>query len=694
MIYILEEEGVINDNIRNIFAAINNGIYTLIANTFNLIEDLARISILSYGDMKEFAQRIYALLGLFMLFKLSFSILNYIIDPNKISDKSVGMGSVIKNVVITMVLVLIVPTCFSLLYEAQDAILTDNVIVKLLLGDKDDKISDTTAALPTFNISPAYCEKNSLARDNGQYLALMIFRPFFQPLKEVDDFKNQPVYEEYCNDESAKGIDSYLRSKDIYNAADGTNLGWANYDIDFTYFVALIVGIGIELIILGIAMDVAVRSIKLAFLQLISPIPIVSYIDPKSGKDGMFKRWYTEVFKTWASLFIRLIAVFFGIYLIQKLNESDTLYLVGNSDYEVKSGNLWIMLFLIVGVLMFMKQVPSLLESLIPGMKGAGSFKLNPLKKVSEEAIGGKYITGAAVGAGVMAATAVGSAGANFAVNKLRGKSWKDSFKSAGNGLFTGAYYGGKNGFNAGKSGKYNMFKTTMDSVEENSKYRNKTDDLIAANKAAHEADPTVKIDKMPFKIARQAAHDKVTDVIGDRKPATGTTSIIKDQIKQAELNLANAKRDEEAASIAMSNLSSQDGYKAGMYAEAFKTKVTFNKEGETIYQRTNGGDYRKWIENRTGQNFNDWQQAIQQNLNSTNQDYRNASQEQREIMVADELNKKISGYYGNDNLTIDEYKNYETLYNQRNEADQEGRKYEKEITKKKELYGKSQKKQ
>jgi hypothetical protein len=32
-------------------------------------------------------------------------------------------------------------------------------------------------------------------------------------------------------------------------------------------------------------MDVAVRSIKLAFLQLIAPIPLIAKIDPKKGDE-------------------------------------------------------------------------------------------------------------------------------------------------------------------------------------------------------------------------------------------------------------------------------------------------------------------------------------------------------------------------------------------------------------------------
>lgn len=482
MFNILESEGFFNDMIRDIFAAINKGIYSLIAVTYNLIEDLSKMSILSYGNMQEFARRIYALLGLFMLFKVSFSIITYIVDPNKMTDKTAGFSAIIKNTVITLILILVVPTGFSLLYEVQDAILSENVIPKLILGtDKDISTTGNTKDELKIYFSPDYCGDVAIyAKDTGHYISLLTFRTFFQPnpkynMESFADSLGSKIYTRYCfprsseylpddvnldlgsiNWDSIKKVGKfvltptfglfkeafdrvkklhnlpddinelnndivvydYLNYSQLYNASsakadhdavDFFTLSYYDYDIDFNYFIALLVGIVVELILIGICMDVAVRSVKLTFLQLMAPIPIVSYIDPKSGKDGMFKRWYQEVFKTWGSLFIKLIAVFFGVYLIQQL---DTLYLLSGSATDIKSTKLWIMLFLLIGILIFMKQLPTLLESLIPGLKNAGSFTLNPFKKFSNEAIGGKQILGAAgaVGAGALALTGAGIA--------------------------------------------------------------------------------------------------------------------------------------------------------------------------------------------------------------------------------------------------------------------------------------------
>lgn len=712
MLNILAEEGVINDAIRIIFAAINNGIYTLIAITYNLIEDLAKISILSYGDMEKFASRIYALLGLFMLFKVSFSIITYILDPNKMTDSSTGFSAIIKNTVITLVLILTVPMAFNLLYEAQDAILSENVLPKLILGTDSDMSQKGSANMDfkdlEIQFSPNYCDKPVVATDNGQFISLMILRPFIQPNPEFDkstfEGRGNDIKERYCtpwswakdNGKTTKQIrgigyfykygenldyefatvNTYLGDEDVYNSADGTNLGWADYDLEFNFFIAMLVGIAVELIMIGIAMDVALRSVKLAFLQLISPIPIVSYIDPKKGKDGMFKNWYTEVFKTWASLFIRLIAVFFGVYMIQQLNGS--LYIVSGTADDIKSDYFWIMVFLIIGILMFMKQLPNLLESLIPGMKGAGSFTLNPFKKVTNEAVGGKLLAGAGVAAGAMGIAAGGGAIANaLAADK------GNKMRSFGKGLFTGSYYGAKTGFQRGMNGKFNFGRAGYDAIKENSKFRNKTDDLADAGVRG------------PFKLARQAIRDEYTDVIGKRG-ASGTTSLIKDQVHELERNLANAQRDEAAASHAMEMMRSKDdGYKAGMYADAFKSRTERGADGKLYDIKENGNNYSEWLERKIGRSYNDLKAdyADQAKTNLMFDDkFLHMNVEEQQRALEKEQRRLVSENYGADYLTEEEYNTYNSLYEARNAADAAGQKYQKEINNKQKLYEKVKK--
>ena len=58
-------------------------------------------------------------------------------------------------------------------------------------------------------------------------------------------------------------------------------------------------------IMLFFTVDVAIRAIKLGILRIIAPIPIISYVDPKSAKDGSFNNWLKALISTFAELFIK-----------------------------------------------------------------------------------------------------------------------------------------------------------------------------------------------------------------------------------------------------------------------------------------------------------------------------------------------------------------------------------------------------
>ena len=103
----------------------------------------------------------------------------------------------------------------------------------------------------------------------------------------------------------------------------------------------------------------------------------------------------------------------------------------------------------------------------------------------------------------------------------MNGKNWKETFKNAGRGLGTGAFYGAKNGFAAAKSGKYNVAKSAGEAITKSSQHRN-YEDMLAAQEEI----------KGPFKAVRNQVKDKFTDMIGQQAPMGGT-SIVKGKIRE-----------------------------------------------------------------------------------------------------------------------------------------------------------------
>lgn len=92
--------------IRGLFALIDGVIGWAIGELYTLIILIANVNV--FGDyIYEFMGRIYTFLGIFMLFKLSISVVNYILNPDQLTDKTKGFGKIIQQVIIVMGLIII-----------------------------------------------------------------------------------------------------------------------------------------------------------------------------------------------------------------------------------------------------------------------------------------------------------------------------------------------------------------------------------------------------------------------------------------------------------------------------------------------------------------------------------------------------------------------------------------------------------
>lgn len=362
-------------------------IYGFVGTIYNLLTEIAETSIFTDEIIDLFAQRIYALLGIFMLFKVSFSILTYIVNPDDFTDKNKGFGKMISNILITLTLLVLTPWLFSQAMEVQRIILRDNVIGKIFVN-----IGDSA------NVSGV--------SDPGQLMAYETYKAFYHidtneyPYCELDNGKLPDTCNVFESDaEKYKNILEYsaqTKNIDIYMDGDLLNLkakGSDNYFMAYIPFISTACGVVLLLLLIVFCFDIAVRSIKLGFLRMLAPVPIVSRLDPKKGKE-VFDKWVKSVLNTYLDLFIRLIAIYFAIFVIT--NVTQNLYIVDAVTGAQKDPNPFVIVFIILGALLFAKQLPKLIEELT-GAKLSGQFSLNPLKKLSEVPIAG---AGAALAVG------------------------------------------------------------------------------------------------------------------------------------------------------------------------------------------------------------------------------------------------------------------------------------------------------
>ena len=170
-----------------------------------------------------------------------------------------------------------------------------------------------------------------------------------------------------------------------------------------------------------------------------APIPIISMLDPSSGKNGMFSKWLKECTKTYLDLFVRLGAVYFAIELIKRVFTSD---ICGN--------NMLVKVFIVLGLLAFAKQLPKFINDITGANFGGDGLSLK--KKFG--GIPGLGKAGAAgLGlAGGMAANAL-AARQNFKGQGFKGfaKGLGSTLAGGGSAAFRGLTSKDKNVLKAGQ---------------------------------------------------------------------------------------------------------------------------------------------------------------------------------------------------------------------------------------------------
>ena len=436
--------------LRTICFYIDNVVFEGIGHVYDLLLKIARTSIFNANTIEGFYEKVYALIGIFMLFKISFSLISYILNPDEFSDKDKGFAAIGKRVILSLFMLVLVPYGFQEAYEVQTIILEDNAIAAIVFDDIDnnenaiyqiDTAGDKMKYILMYTFfQPNYSGLSEL--DSNDYLAscaitydrtddgsvniegdtgIFVLNPdCFGTLSSDDKYPvDGDVYGKFWGSEYADKEDLYqtyahgiqrqnfylLFKLDIALAQTAEKNGV--YLVNYMAPLSTVVGIAVLWILLMFCIDIAVRSVKLGFYELIAPIPILSYIDPKT-KDGMLSKWFKQVSTTYLSLFMRLFAIYLAIFIINSVFQNGIADVVTGERIH----DWWVLIFIVVGTLMFAKQLPKILEDTL-GIKGTGDFSLNPIKKLEDGALFGKTLAkplkgAAAVGKGVARGATIG----------------------------------------------------------------------------------------------------------------------------------------------------------------------------------------------------------------------------------------------------------------------------------------------
>ena len=274
--------GPINEILRLISFIFDSIIYSLIPEIFKVIYNLYDINqlfgctVTESGGLcsnlqtllKTMKETIYSFLAIVMFFRVAFSLLTMLVDPNKLNDREKGAEKLIINIMITLVLIVVVPTGFKIARQVQTKVIEDKMIERVISGDEYDDNARYTLGKqlalstwsvflsPTVDSGPTYNAYNNVF--NSSDTTILPLAPLFLVLNSVTGL---PIVADAIS-KLTPGINGVLNSLGI----------GSHYQLSYVFFVSTIVGCYVLWAMIKLLIDIAYRSIKFFVLEILSPI--------------------------------------------------------------------------------------------------------------------------------------------------------------------------------------------------------------------------------------------------------------------------------------------------------------------------------------------------------------------------------------------------------------------------------------
>lgn len=392
--------------------AIDSVVYFAITVAYKLFLALAQFEIFNNEAFDYLINRTYIIIGVVSLFVVAYSLLSSIINPDNAGKGNKSFAKIVKNVVIAIVGVAIVPTVFNYFYYFQRVVLCNNFIPRLIL----QQVNTDTSTL----------------ENTATELPELIFESFFYPngLVADGDSNDNNFTDDLITSEASKIIinhsnpvydtDTYSLADAYTNAKNGYSF-WTSFEpfifsspgvsdnsIQYLIILSTVAGGYIAYVFLNLCLDMGLRAVKLGYLELIAPLAIMTSIVP--GQDGVFKNWSKKTISCAVEVFTRLFVVVFAVYLVgtvkNLLQPSFSSTICGLALNPVYI--LLMRAIIYFSIFAFAKKAPKFFSE-ATGIKSDG-FKIGLLDKMKENgmvqafgAIGGGVTSGvrnAAVGFG------------------------------------------------------------------------------------------------------------------------------------------------------------------------------------------------------------------------------------------------------------------------------------------------------
>lgn len=396
----------IKDALRSVAAALDSLIYQVVSFLYKLFFFVSSTEIFQNDAVKNVSKNFQLLVAVVVMFSLSISLVNYIVNPDNMKSGKVPASKLVTKVITSLILLLTINIVFATAYRLQNAIIENNFVGKLILGDKAQSFD-----VESMGMSFSKSILSAFITDNPNKSG------------SVPQYNIQDANDLFNNILTKESQFHYLT--DFINDKDDQGEYVLNYNA-----LSIPVGLFISYILLTYVVGVGVRTVQLFYLQVIAPVPILFYVLPNG--DDKLKKWTQQCITTYLDLFIRHLIIYLTIFLCSNLLSTDGTFIIPSGAEDYKN---WIILALVIAIMLFAKKAPDLIKELFPATsKASGDFGLNLGKQFKGTAAGA--VLGAGVGGIAGAATGLLSGGGiggmiggfnRGAYGGLRGKKLSDT---------------------------------------------------------------------------------------------------------------------------------------------------------------------------------------------------------------------------------------------------------------------------
>lgn len=450
-----------------IFIGLLDGVaYTLVSLSYRVFLAVSELNLFggesaaSQTIYDTFTQKIYLVLSVIMLFVFAYQLILLIVNPD--GDGTKKTTGLLKELVISLALVVVLPVVFRYMTVFQTHVVKNNTIGAIVLG-----------TAPT----PSTVDETTYGESIGMTVLMAFYHPqgsgyntFFDDLGNLKD-RDEAVAackEGGAGDESEDICNEWMDALEKWNEAVSNGKldlpyasitwNWNIFDTvgeeNGTYYM-WVISTGCALLVawffISYAIDLGTRAVKLGFLELIAPIPVMLKIVPSMKKS--FETWKGELIKTYVELFLRLAVIFFVVKLCTLVPEFVQIIFKDSTQNVNFTGDLLLrsitMVILILGLLKFAKEAPELFKSIMDN--GGGLFKNLDLKPGAKRRVesndyamkGLSVVGGALTGAAANVAKRYKLAGENEKSNAVTRAI--TALSAAPRGLITGTKAGWEN---------------------------------------------------------------------------------------------------------------------------------------------------------------------------------------------------------------------------------------------------------